>query len=44
MDRWQRRAFVFLLSLDTVAEYAGKLLEGEVTREIAARELAAASR
>ena len=27
MDRWQRREFVFLHSLDTLAEYAGKLLE-----------------
>ena len=27
MDRWQRREFVFLYSLDTLAEYAEKLLE-----------------
>ncbi len=27
LDRWQRREFAFLVSLDTLAEYAGKLLE-----------------
>ncbi len=27
LDRWQRREFVFLCSLDTLAEYAEKLLE-----------------
>ena len=27
VDRWQRREFTFLFSLDTLAEYAEKLLE-----------------
>lgn len=33
LDRWKRREFAFLYSLDTLMEYAGKLLEHGIAED-----------